>query len=152
MNPRKGVSEIVASIVILVVVSVLGVLLYNTSLMMVGTQQNALISEIDQQTAAARERFEIISVEYVDPATIKVYLLNFSPDAAYDIILSQVYVNGFQTSFTPVGDYSLQKNVIKIITITANVGVQFNDPNPSLSYHILVVSSRGVSNAYAWKY
>lgn len=149
MKPRRGVSEIIASLTVLIIVSVLGVMLYSISTGAMSEQQNNLLSKLSFEEGKARERFEIVGVEYTDDRSITLWVLNYSNDNTLKVTISSIYVNNQQASIlmTP---RTIEKNTVYPITVT----LPSDMPNltPDKSYNILVVSERGVGNACTWIY
>jgi len=149
MKPRRGLSEIIASLTVLIIVSVLGVMLYSISTGAMSEQQNNLLSKLSFEEEKARERFEIVGVEYTDDRSITLWVLNYSNDNTLKVTISSIYVNSQQASIlmTP---RTIEKNTVYPITVT----LPSDMPNLTLdkSYNILVVSERGVGNAYTWIY
>lgn len=149
MKPRRGVSEIIASLTVLIIVSVLGVMLYSISTGAMSEQQNNLLSKLSFEEEKARERFEIVGVEYTDDRSITLWVLNYSNDNTLKVTISSIYVNNQQASIlmTP---RTIEKNTVYPITVT----LPSDMPNltPDKSYNILVVSERGVGNACTWIY
>ena len=62
MKARKGVSEIISSLIVLMIVSVMGVMLYKITLDSLSTQQSDLLFEVNREINTAMERFEIVSI------------------------------------------------------------------------------------------
>ena len=89
MKPRRGLSEIIASMTVLAIVSVLGVMLYNLSLESFNSQQNNLTNDVNTSIEIAQQRFEIVSVIPTSDRTVKIYLLNYGN---IDIKISDVYL------------------------------------------------------------
>jgi hypothetical protein len=149
MKPRRGISEIIASLTVLIIVSVLGVMLYSISTGAMSEQQNNLLSQLRFEEEKARERFEIVGVEYTDDRSITLWVLNYSNDNTLKVTISSIYVNNQQASIlmTP---RTIEKNTVYPITVT----LPSDMPNltPDKSYNILVVSERGVGNACTWIY
>jgi hypothetical protein len=149
MKPRRGLSEIIASLTVLIIVSVLGVMLYSISTGAMSEQQNNLLSKLSFEEEKARERFEIVGVEYTDDRSITLWVLNYSNDNTLKVTISSIYVNNQQASIlmTP---RTIEKNTVYPITVT----LPSDMPNltPDKSYNILVVSERGVGNACTWIY
>jgi len=147
MRGRRGVSEIVASMVVLVIVSVLGAMLYNTSQSTFASQQSDLLSSVQTEIEKAQERFEIVSIENNGQSSVKANILNFSPPNTIDIVVSAVYVNSTQAYFT-VTNPAIQKDEVKQFLVTLPSGMTFVSGK---YYNLLVVSERGVGNVYSWK-
>jgi hypothetical protein len=144
MKPRRGLSEIIASLTVLIIVSVLGVMLYSISTGAMSEQQNNLLSQLSFEEGKARERFEIVGVEYFNSSSIKLWLLNYSNDNTLKVTISSIYVNSQQASFS-MTNRIIEKNIVSPITVTLP-----SDLVQDNSYNILVVSERGVGNACTW--
>jgi len=145
MKPRRGISEIIASLTVLIIVSVLGVMLYSISTGAMSEQQNNLLSQLRFEEEKARERFEIVGVEYFNSSSIKLWLLNYSNDNTLKVTISSIYVNS-QQAFPTMTNRIIEKNIV------SNVTVRLPFPLTSGEYNILVVSERGVGNACTWIY
>ena len=87
MKPRRGVSEILATMMVLMIVSSLGVMLYNISLSNLSNQQSNLSSSIETQKGMAQERFEIIDVIRRNDTHVIVYYVNYTK-----VDISSVYL------------------------------------------------------------
>jgi hypothetical protein len=152
MKSRRGISEMVSVILILVVVSIIGAALYRTTLVTLGSQYTTYAQQANDQTLAAQERFEVVNVQKVDPSNILVYLLNYSPDNTIDISVSTVYLDESPATWHAATITSnpglLEKNIVTPIKITGAIGTTFNN---GYLYKILIVSQRGTVNAYTWK-
>jgi hypothetical protein len=146
MKPRRGLSEIIASLTVLIIVSVLGVMLYSISTGAMSEQQNNLLSRISFEEGKARERFEIVGVEYFNSSSIKLWLLNYSNDNTLKVTISQVYINDIQELIT-AETRTIEKNIVSTIMVTLRDHKVFTSGR---SYNILVVSERGVGNACTW--
>ncbi len=89
MKPRRGVSEILATMMVLMIVSSLGVMLYNISLSNLSNQQSNLSSSVETQKGMAQERFEIIDVIRRNDTHVIVYYVNYG---SVNVIISSVYL------------------------------------------------------------
>ena len=136
MKPRRGLSEIIASMTVLAIVSVLGVMLYNLSLESFNGQQNNLANDVNTAIEIAQERFEIVSITKTSDTTVKIYLLNYGN---VDIKISDIYLESpsgtIHPTFTHSNDGKLPKSEMTYITITYQAGVT----------RYKVVSEKGVS-------
>jgi len=150
MKPRRGLSEIIASLTVLIIVSVLGVMLYSISTGAMSEQQNNLLSQLRFEEEKARERFEIVGVDLVSEDagsnSIRLWLLNYSNDNTLKVTISSIYVNSQQASFS-MTNRIIEKNIVSPIMVDLP-----SDLVQKNSYNILVVSERGVGNAYNWYY
>lgn len=142
MRNRRGVSEIVASMVLLVITASLGLILYNMALSATGSQESSLVYETDYQEQISSERFSILSVARTTDDKINIDVMNYGK---IDIILSDVYVNGVRVvPFTALTIYTQEIKPIKIDGFTL-------DPPGEKEYNILLVSELGDKVAYTWK-
>ena len=89
MKPRRGVSEILATMMVLMIVSSLGVMLYNISLSNLSNQQSNLSSSVETQKGMAQERFEIIDVIRRNDTHVIVYYVNYG---SANVNISSVYL------------------------------------------------------------
>jgi hypothetical protein len=150
MKTRKGVSEIVASMIVLVIVSVFGVMLYNISAGMIAGKQNDLFSELKFESEKAQERFEVVGVDYPGEREIRIWVLNFSKNSDSEITISSVYVDDLNAEIQEAGPIILDQSNLKYITITipADRESLVNVNN----YQLLIVSEKGVRYTYAGRY
>jgi flagellar basal body-associated protein FliL len=148
MKPRRGLSEIIASLTVLIIVSVLGVMLYSISTGAMSEQQNNLLSKLSFEEEKARERFEIVGVEYTDDRSITLWVLNYSNDNTLKVTISSIYVNSQQASFE-MTNRIIEKNIVSPVTVILPSEILLTKGH---SYNILVVSERGVGNACTWIY
>ena len=143
-NDNRGVSEIVASLVILLIVSVAGAALYSYSLSAFSSSNDSFQLQIDQREEQDQERFSIIAVWWDKANQLNVTILNYGE---IDLAIDVVYVDGTQvTTYTSGDGETMAKGSI--------VSVKFTSPVPILdgqTFEIIVVSERGSRNAISWK-
>lgn len=133
MRKNRGVSEIIASLVLLIIVSTLGVILYSTSLSNMSSQNNYLLSDISDQGKRAQEKFVITSITKIPGDLLNVTFLNYG---FIDIKITDVYVNNTKCNF----------NQLKPITPTSELNyliIAYNGALPK-TVNVLIVSERGV--------
>jgi len=139
---NRAVSEVIASLVLLLIVSILGTTLYSYTLTELGTKQNVLQMEIQMETERVRERFTVIAVWWGDGENLlNMTILNYG---IIDIKIADIYVNGERTT-----EFHTGRN--KVIYTTTWRRISFISPVPIYEdtlYEIVVVSERGVSNVY----
>ena len=143
---RRGVSEIIASLLVLMIVSVLGTVLYSYSLNISQLQQDRLIRETTLSTEKVQERFLILGVWYRQSNNImNLTVLNYGK---HELFVSDVYVNGVRVSNQITGFDS------KILT--EDIGqVIFQPPSAlgsGVQHEIEVVSVKGVTLLHLWGY
>ena len=141
---RRGISEMIAVVLLLIIVSVAGIALYKTSLDSMSTQYEGFTDQVSEQIQTSKERFEVVNVQYVDPQNIIAYLYSYTPDVALTTSVSRIYVDNVNATWdSPLGGV-LPRDEVVPIAIAAPQGKVFN-PN---EIKILVVSQRGVGYAY----
>ena len=142
---RRAVSEIIASLMLLFIVSALGTTLYSYTLTITQGQHDELTSEMSRAADRAQERVKVMAVWWSGAGDLlNVTLLNYGRS---DVEVSDVYVNGERVSA-----YSLGRNEV---IYTQDLGrVVFTSPKPITSgstYEITVVSQKGVPSVYLWE-
>ncbi len=139
----RGVSEIIASLMLLLIVTVLGTFLYSYALTATGLQQSYLESQVELESERAEERFRVVSVIWLGDDKLNVTILNYG---LIDVTIADIYVNGVRV----LTYYSGQEKIY-----TSEIGfVCFQSPVPIVegsSYEIIIVSERGVTYAYLWE-
>ena len=96
MKERRAISEIMSVMVILMIISIAGVLLYNISIQTTLAQQSSLQDEVDKSIGAAVERFQIIGVQRISEDTMEITIFNFAKHNTIDITISEIYVNNIR--------------------------------------------------------
>ena len=142
---RRAVSEIVASLVLLLIVSTLGTALYSYTLTITQGQHDAIRAETSRATERSRERFKVVAVWWAGSGDLlNVTVLNYGRN---DISIADVYVEGER-----VAAYSFGRG--EEIYIGRLLRVAFTSPVPIQSgsvYELTVVSERGVPHVYVWE-
>ena len=142
---RRGVSEIISTVIIILIVSIAGSLLFTYSSGQFQEQQSRAISENKLSTEQAQERFRITAVWWNgndDLLNITVY--NYG---SLDIEISDIYIDGVR-----VQTYFFGRN--ELIQTENNRRVAFTSPvtiNTGESYSINIVSSNGVKKIGNWE-
>ena len=134
MKSRKALSEMIASMVILVIVSVLGIMLYNLSISTMNTQQENLLLNIGMEEGIALERFEIVGVTRTSSNAMNITYFNYGE---VDIRITDVYIG---TERFEVEQAPCSKLEVKYIEIPFG----FPEGNKIL-YKVRIVSERGVT-------
>jgi len=140
----RGVSEVVASLILLLIVTTLGTFLYSYTLTSTGLQQSYLQSQVELESERAEERFRVVSVLWLGDDKLNVTILNYG---LIDVTIADVYVNGVRVS-TYHGGRGEE-------IYTSELGwICFESPIPieeGFSYEIIIVSERGVTYAHLWE-
>ena len=144
LERRKAASEVLSSLVILLIVSLLGTSLYSFSLSTMRYQQDNLNSEIRLETARAKENFKVIYFGWDGLGDdISTMILNYGQ---LDIKISDVYVNGQKTGTYLSGRMeTIYTSKFGTLLFTSPVTI-----NAGNNYEIVLVSERGVSYAIDW--
>jgi hypothetical protein len=142
MRNRRGVSEMIAVVLLLIVVSIAGVFLYRSSLAAMSDQYTNMNTQLGEDALAAKERFKIVSIQYLNPSTVIAYVYSYTPDETVTATISSIYVDSVAAQWGSTENGKVGKNQIIPFTITHPTGVF------TLSTKILLVSERGVNSAY----
>jgi len=141
---RGGVSEIQASLIILVIVSSAGAILYSTTLETLNGYEERMNYEKEAGTERILERVCLVSVYWNgidDNLTITVY--NY---CEFDIRVVEIYINS-----NKVGTYQYGKE--SPILSGELREISFLCPENILSdsaYSIIIVTERGVPSEFSW--
>lgn len=141
---RKGISEIVASLMLLLIVTTLGTFLYSYSLTATGLQQSYLKTEVEREAERARERFRVVSLLWLGGNKLNATILNYG---LIDIAVTDIYINGVRVS-TYYGGRGEEIYASELGWIC------FESPIPieaESTYEIIMVSERGVTHVYLWE-
>jgi flagellin-like protein len=147
LGNKRGVSEVIASLILILVVTAAGVVIYAYSV----TAFSSSGSHFEQQTKLdqeqMRERFQVIRVWWDETSQqMNLTIINYGQ---IDIAVGAVYING--TAVT-------QGQFLSGINVRVGVGelvwVEFFSPLPienDAICEILVVTERGGKNSVSWK-
>jgi len=145
LNRERAVSEVIASLILLLIVSILGTSLYSYTLTATGFQQDALQGEVQREAERAQERFTVIAVWWSGSGDLlNLTVLNYGK---LDLKIVDIYVNGERTTDFQTGHGEEMHN-------SKWRKISFNSPAPIFAdtiYEIVVVSERGVSYVYNWE-
>lgn len=145
MRRDRALSEVVTSLIFLLIVAVLGGSLYSYTLTVMGPQQNAFQDEIDFEAERAQERFRVISVWWSgSDDVLNLTVLNYG---LLDIKISDVYVNGERvTSYQAGRNEEIYTSKLRSVIFTSPVPI-----SQDVQYEIVLVTERGVSHVYNWR-
>lgn len=135
---KRGVSEIIGSLIIILIVTIAGVAVYAYSLNAISVSSSELNQQTQVYSELAQERFEVIRV-WNNDLHFNVTVLNFGKT---DFAVDAVYVNSVL-----VQQYISGRG--KTVGVGELVTVEFNSPITFSSgdvLRILVVSERGGRN------
>jgi archaellum component FlaF (FlaF/FlaG flagellin family) len=142
---RRGVSEIISTIIIILIVSVSGSLLFAYSSGFFQEQQDSILRESELSVSQAEERVKVSTILWNgvdDDLNIAVY--NYGKG---DLAINDIYVNGVRVQIYTSGRHEvILTNKIKRIIFTSPVTITLGE-----SYTINIVTSNGVSKIDNWE-
>jgi len=133
---RCGVSEIVASLVLLMIVSSLGVFLYSITTSTTNTQIDIARTEANREIKRAMERFRIVAASN-ETSNYTIAVLNYGD---IDITITDIYVN---SEAVPKPEEDLQSLELKLMWFEYN-------PSNNSTLVITIVSERGISHSFSY--
>ncbi len=141
---KRGVSEIIASLILILIVSAAGVLSYSISLTTFSSSTSSYQLQTDQREAKVQERLEVLAVWWDRQNQFNLTVLNYG---TIDLTIDKVYVNGTMVT-TYISGIGVKIGPTIIISVT------FASPLPiatGQTYDIIVVSERGGKNEISWQ-
>lgn len=142
---KRAVSEVISSLILLMIVSILGTYLYTYTLNSTGFQRNIIEGDIERKEERAQEKFSVTAVWFSNISDLmNLTILNFGK---LDTKIAAIYINnervtdyfsGFETTIVTSG--------LKSTSFTPPVSISSGE-----LYEIVVVSKRGVSHVFYWK-
>jgi flagellin-like protein len=140
---KRGVSEIIASVVLILIVSSAGIVAYSYSIGAFSSTTSLFQLDTSMKEKQVQERFAIVAV-WNSSNQLNLTVLNYGQ---IDLTLDRVYIN-----WTSVASYlggrgtTIGEGVLVQISFTSPVTIQ-----SGFTYEIIVVSTRGSKNAVNWK-
>jgi flagellin-like protein len=140
----RGVSEIIASVILILIVSSAGIVAYSYSTGAFSSSTSFFQLDTNLKEQQAQERFAIIAVWSNLSYQLNLTVFNYGQT---DLTIDTIYVN-----WTTVTNYSAGRGTT--VGKGALIGVNFTSPISIQSgsiYEIIAVSTRGSENAINWK-
>jgi len=140
---KRGVSEIIASLMLVLIVTSAGVIAYSYSIGAFSSFTSLFQLNTNQKEKQAQERLAVVAV-WNSSNQLNLTVLNYGQ---IDLTIDTVYIN-----WTSVASYlggrgtTIGKGVLIQISFTSPVTIQSGS-----TYEIIVVSTRGSKNAVNWK-
>lgn len=145
MGKRLGISELYASLILLVIISTMGVILYNYAVETTMKYQESFIEQENQNSQKVLEHWEIVNVNG-DPINDKLNITIYNY-GGFDFEIDKVYINDvIATSFSAVLNKTVYSMDINKLTIDSPLSIQNGE-----KYTVMVVSRNGVKSSYVWK-
>ena len=144
-HDKRGVSEIVASLIIVLIVTVAGAGLYAYSLNAFSSSGSSFLLQTSEREERARERLLITTVWWnVTNDYMNVTVLNYGK---IELAIDAVYIDGTQVSaYTSGKGETVAKGSIVSVKFTSSVSILDGQ-----TYEIIAVSERGSKNVVYWK-
>jgi len=145
LNDKRGVSEIVGSLVILLIASVAGAGLYAYSLNAFSSSTNSFLLQTSGSEEYARERLLITAVWWnVTTDYMNVTVLNYGK---IEFAIDAVYIDGTQVSaYTSGKGETVAKGSLVSVKFTSPVSIVDGQ-----TYQIIVATERGSRDVVYWK-
>ena len=140
---KHGVSEIIASLILILIVSAAGVLAYSISLATFSSSTSHFQLQTGLREEKARERFSIISVRNTTMVQLNLTIFNYGE---IEVTIDSAYVEGTKVIDLTGKGVIVGKEQLTTVQFISPVSIQ-----SGVTYEILVVSSRGGKNAVFWK-
>jgi len=144
INDKRGVSEVVASLLMILVVSVAGAFLYSYSMEEFGSSWSSFALQTNKREEQARERFSVIAVWWDNANQLNLTILNYGK---VELAIDAVYIDG-----TAVTAFMSGRG--QTVTREGIVSVRFSSPIVILdgqTYEVAAVSERGSRDVVYWK-
>ena len=145
MSERLAISELYASLILLIITSTMGIMLYNYATETTLKYEESFIDKENQNYKQILERWSIVHViGDSNKDEIKITVYNYGE---FEFEIDEVYVNDvLVTSFNQLGNKTINSFDLKEISIKSPVSLGGGE-----KYTILIVSKNGVKSNYIWR-
>ena len=145
LRGRRGVSEIVGSLTMILIAVTLGVALYSYSLGIFSSSGGSFQSSMSIRGERAQERFTVTAVWWaVTGSQMNVTVLNYGE---IDLVIDAVYIEGTAVSaYQEEQGETVRTGELNSLKFTSPVSIQSGQV-----YEITVASERGNTDVANWK-
>ena len=145
VRSKRGVSEIIADLILMLIVSSAGIVAYSYSIGAFSSSSSVFQLDTSSQENQAQERFAIIAVWENQPTNqLNLTVLNYGQ---VGLAVDKVYINSTSVATISTGWRTTIGNGALIqVLFTSPIAIQSGS-----TYQITVVSTRGSTNAIIWK-
>ncbi len=142
---KKGVSEVVASLVVLLIVSILGTSIYSVSVTTMQKQRDAIKWTSNIESEKYMEKIRTLYVNWNSTGDeLEIYFLNYGNIV---INIADIYLNGFRVlNYIEGRNVPVQTSDIDTIKIELPITITTGE-----LYEVIIVTGRGVSHVYNWQ-
>jgi archaellum component FlaF (FlaF/FlaG flagellin family) len=142
---RRGVSEIISTIIIILIVSIAGSLLFTYSSGLFQGQQDKALKENKLSTDQVQERYKLTTVWWNgNDNLLNITVYNYG---TLDIEISDIYINGVrvQIYFFGRNEVIISEKYLRV-AFTSPVSIVYGE-----TYSFNIVSSNGVKKIANWE-
>ncbi len=144
VHSKRGVSEIIASLILILIVSSAGVVAYSYSIGAFSSSTSIYQLDTNLKEKQAQERFAIIAVWSNTSNQLNLTVLNYGQ---IDLTIDAVYINWASvTNYLAGRGTTIGNGALIQVSFTSPVSIQSGS-----TYSIVAVSTRGSKNAINWK-
>lgn len=142
---KKGVSEVVASLVVLLIISILGTSIYSVSVTTMQKQRDAIKWTSNIESEKYMEKIRTLYVNWNSTGDeLEIYFLNYGNIV---INIADIYLNGFRVlNYIEGRNVPVQTSDIDTIKIELPITITTGE-----LYEVIIVTGRGVSHVYNWQ-
>jgi archaellum component FlaF (FlaF/FlaG flagellin family) len=140
---KRGVSEVVASLIIILVVSVAGTILYSFSMEAFNSSLSSFLLQTKGREEQAKERLSVTAVWWDNNSQLNLTVLNYGK---IELAIDAVYVNGMKATITEGNGIVVVSKETVQIKFTSPMSIQDEE-----TYEIVAVSQRGSKAVVYWK-
>lgn len=140
---KRGVSEIIGSVILILIVSSAGIVAYSYSIGAFSSSTSFFQLDTNLKEQQAQERFAILAVWSNPPNQLNLTVLNYGQ---IGLTIATVYVNRtVVTNYSAGLGSTIGTGTLISVNFTSPVSIQSGS-----TYQILAVSTRGSENAINW--
>jgi len=139
---KRGVSEIIASLILILIVTSAGVIAYSYSIGAFSSSTSLFQLDTNRKERQAQERLAVVAV-WNSSNQLNLTILNYGQ---IDLTIDTVYVNSTSVASFDGRNTTKGKGELIPLSFTSPFAIQSGS-----TYEIIVVSTRGSKNAINWK-
>jgi hypothetical protein len=144
MQHRRGISELYASLILLIIISSMGTILYSYAIETALNYEENIIHQEEIKSKKLMEKYSIIYIKWNnDTERFKISIFNYG---TYDIEIGEIYINNeIVKSNSDNKDIKIESYQIKEISINTTIKIMDN-----VLYEILVTTKNGSTKNFKW--
>jgi len=144
MQHRRGISELYASVILLIIISSMGTILYSYAIETALNYEENIMHQEEIKSKKLMEKYSIIYIKWNnDTERFKISIFNYG---TYDIEIGEIYINNeIVKSNSDNKDIKIESYQIKEISINTTIKIMDN-----VLYEILVTTKNGSTKNFKW--